>query len=251
MAINYFCSGFNKDIAFWDELGNRFKEDLSAYDRIVYIPGSTKEEKIQKTINEKIPSFNDHFKRVGIAFKDTKCITPTTSIEEAQEWIKNSNMVMLLGGNPFLQKDLLEDKELTNLLKNYDGVILGFSAGAMNMSKYIIITPCSEEYPNFDVRPGLNLADISIFPHNNFEGEIFSEKIYMGDETTISSDLNIVAQQYGNFYCLQDYQDGDITRVSLIRATNDSFEIITNNNGKVWEATSTTFNLVATSKKIK
>ena len=118
--------------------------------------------KIDKTINEKIPQFKEHFKKVGIEFKDVKCITPNTNKEDAQEWIINSDFIMLMGGNPFLQKDLIEVKGLSNLIKNHNGVIMGFSAGAMNMSKYIIITPCSEEYPEFDVRVGLNLSEISM-----------------------------------------------------------------------------------------
>lgn len=252
MAINYFCSGFNKTQAFWDELGIQLKNDLQAEKRIVYIPGSTKKEKLERTINEKIPFFTEHFKKIGISFDDVKCITPETSKEEAQEWIKESDMVMLMGGNPFLQKELIEEKELTKLLKNYDGVMMGFSAGAMNMSKYIIITPCSEEYPEFDVRMGLNLSEISIFPHNNFKGDIFPEIVYMGDETTISSDLNIVAKQYGPFYCLQDYNHEDsTTSVSLIRTTKDDFQILTHNDGKVWQATKDGFDLVNTKQKVK
>ena len=33
-----------------------------------------KKEKIDKTINEKIPQFKEHFKKVGIEFKDVKKI---------------------------------------------------------------------------------------------------------------------------------------------------------------------------------
>ena len=118
MAVNYFCSGFDKENAFWQELGDRLREDLPSQNRIVFIPGSTKKEKIDKTINEKIPQFKEHFKKVGIEFKDVKCITLDTSKEEAQEWVNNSDFVMLMGGNPFLQKDLIEAKGLTKLLKN-------------------------------------------------------------------------------------------------------------------------------------
>lgn len=254
MAVNYFCSGFDKDNAFWQELGERLREDLPSQNRIVFIPGSTKKEKIDKTINEKIPQFKEHFKKVGIEFKDVKCITPNTNKEDAQEWIINSDFIMLMGGNPFLQKDLIEVKGLSNLIKNYNGVIMGFSAGAMNMSKYIIITPCSEEYPEFDVRVGLNLSEISIYPHNNFDGDIFPKEVHMGDEVTVASDLNIVAKQYGNFYCLQDHlREDNTTSVSLIRTTPSSFEILTNNNGRVWEVTPTDFNLIDTNnlKKTK
>ena len=120
MAVNYFCSGFDKENAFWQELGDKLREDLPSQNRIVFIPGSTKKEKIDKTINEKIPQFKEHFKKVGIEFKDVKCITLDTSKEEAQEWVNNSDFVMLMGGNPFLQKDLIEAKGLTKLLKNYN-----------------------------------------------------------------------------------------------------------------------------------
>lgn len=252
MSINYFCSGFNKEKAFWDELGEQLRNDLIDTKRIVYIPASNKEEKIKRVIEEKMPIFREHFKKVGIEFQEEFCITPETEKEEAQSLVKDSNMIMLMGGNPFHQKNLLEAKGLTNLLKNYSGVILGFSAGAMNMSKYIVITPCSEEYPDFDVREGLNLSNISIFPHNNFDGEEYPEVVYMGDETTIASDLNIVAKEYGNFYCLQDHTHEDgTTSVSLIRTTKDEMVFLTDNDGKVWEVTPTSFDLVDTKKKVR
>jgi len=252
MSINYFCSGFNKENAFWEELGEKLRSDLMDKKRIVYIPASNKEEKIKRVIEEKIPIFNEHFKKIGIIFEEEICLTPNTSKEDAQRLVKESNMIMLMGGNPFHQREFIEEKGLTSLLKNYSGVILGFSAGAMNMSKYIIITPCSEEYPDFDIREGLNLSNLSIYPHNNFEGEIFPEKIFMGDEITVSKDLNQVAKEYGNFYCLQDYEHEDgTTSVSLIRIESDEIEFLINNNGKVWEVTPTSFNLIDTNRKVR
>lgn len=152
---------------------------------------------------------------------------------------------MLMGGNPFLQKDLIESKELRSILQNYNGVIMGFSAGAMNMSKHIIITTCSEEYPEFDIRPGLNLSNISIYPHNNFEGDVFPDKVDMAGEITTSSDLLKVAKEYGKFYCLQDHTlISGLTNVSLIRTSDSYIKIFTDNDGKVWEATELGFNLV-------
>ena len=154
-------------------------------------------------------------------------------------------MVMLMGGNPVLQQKLYLAKGLEPILKNYHGVILGFSAGAMNMSKYIIITPCSEEYPDFDIRPGLDLSGISIYPHNNFEGECFPDKVDAGGDVTISEDLLKIAREYGAFYCLQDYKRNDnLFDVSLIRTCGDDIQFIIENNGKVWEATGTEFRLL-------
>jgi len=236
MSVNYYCSGFNTKKAFFPELERRLKDDLSATKRIVYIPGSNTPEKIAKAFNKYIPTFTEHFKNIGIVFENVECITPDMDPDLAQNLVMNSNMVMMMGGNPFLQKELYESKGLTNILKKYNGVIMGFSAGAMNMSKYIIITPCSEEYPDFDVRPALNLDELSIYPHNNFEGDIFPEYIDMGGEVTRTSDLLKVAQEYGNFYCLQDHElESGNTNVSLIRCCGNDIQIIIENNGKVFE----------------
>lgn len=245
VSVNYFCSGFNKENAFFESFAQSLKKDLKNTKQIVYIPGGNSEEKIARTINEKIPEFTNHFKKIGIIFENVKCITNDISKEEAIKLVKESSMVFLLGGNPFLQKELFESKGLKEVLKNYDGVILGISAGAMNMSKYIIVTPCSDEYPNFDIRPGLNLSNISIYPHNNFKGNIFPKKIYMGDEVTHSKDLLKVSNEYGSFYCLQDYyRDDGLTDVSIIRTYKNKINIITENDGKVWEVRDNNFNLI-------
>ena len=244
-SINYFCSGFDINNAFWDELACQLKADLKNTKRIVYIPGSTKENKIEKAKNVYIPAFTEHFRKIGIEFEYVECITPDMSKEEAQKLVLDSNMIFLLGGNPFLQQELYNSKGLVPILKKYNGVIMGMSAGAMNMSKYIIITPCSEDYPDFDIRPGLNLANISIYPHNNFEGESFPELVDLGGEITKSKDLIKVACEYSNFYCLQDYKNNEgIVQVSLIRTCGKEIEIFTNNDGKVWEVSKEGFTII-------
>ena len=97
------------------------------------------------------------------------------------------------------------------------------SAGAMYMSKNIIIVPCSNEYPNFHIEEGLNLAGISIYPHNNFMGDIFPKQIVNDEEITKSGDLIKVAKEYGEFCLIQDnYINENITKVSLIRVENNN-----------------------------
>ncbi len=208
MSKNYYCSGFDVENAFKGEFEKNLKNDLQKTTRIVYIPGGVQKEKIEKTFNIYVPAFIKHFKRINIEFENINILTPNTTTEEARNWIENSDMVFLMGGNPFVQKQLLESKGLTKLLKNYDGVVLGISAGAMNMSKYIIITPCSEEYPKFQIEDGLNLSNISVYPHINFSGNNVPENIDSDKENISMKDLMKVSEEYGEFYCLQDYFDG-------------------------------------------
>ena len=105
----------------------------------------------------------------------------------------------------------------------------------MLMSKYIIITPCSEEYPDFHIEEGMNLSNISIYPHNNFEGEEYPDILNIGDETYKKDDLLKVASDYGDFYLLQDhFVDRGITNVSLIRTCGNEIEFICEQGGKIF-----------------
>lgn len=232
----YYCSGFDINNAFGHGLGEMFKRELTDTKSIVFIPGGV--DKIEKAINKNIPVFLEHFKNVGIQFEHVGVITPDLSKQEAGELIRNADFVMLMGGNPLKQKELCSNLDLLKELQNYNGVMLGFSAGAMLMSKYIIITPCSEEYPDFQIEEGLNLDQISIYPHNNSSETIYPETLVVGDETYQREDFVKVAKEYGEFYLLQDnMRENGLTDVSVIKSSNGVLEYYIENEGKVWKAT--------------
>ena len=229
----YYCSGFDINNAFGHGLGDMFLNELKDTKSIVYIPGSP--EKIQKAREKYVPVFTEHFKNVGIQFDSSIIITPEMNNDEAQKAVKEASFIMLMGGDPFKQKEMCEKLGLLEELKKYDGLMLGFSAGAMLMSKHIIITPCSEEYPEFHIEEGLNLDGISIYPHNNTNQEEYPNTLVVGDETYQKEDLLKVANEYGEYYLLQDYlrEDG-LTDVSIIKSTNGSLEFYTENDGRIW-----------------
>ena len=234
MKANYFCSGFDINNAFWPELAERFKNEMVDTKSIVYIPGSP--QKIEKAKMKYIPAFTEHFRKAGIQFENSYLISPEMDSEEAKNLIDNASFIMLMGGDPFAQKEMCEKIGILENLKNYNGVMLGFSAGAMLMSKYIIITPCSEEYPDFRIEEGLGLDDLSIYPHNNISSEEYPDELIAGDEKYQKKDLLEVAQKYGNYYFLQDnLRENGLTDVSIIKSTNGVFEFYYENNGKIWE----------------
>ena len=232
----YYCSGFDIHNAFGHGLGEMFKRELTDTKSIIFIPGGA--DKIEKAINKNIPVFIEHFKNVGIQFEHVGVITPDLSKQEAGELIRNADFVMLMGGNPFKQKKLCIKLDLLRELQNYNGVMLGYSAGAMLMSKYIVITPCSEEYPDFQIEEGLNLDDISIYPHNNTSDKIYPETLVGGDETYQREDLVKVAKDCGEFFLLQDnMRENGWTDVSVIKSSNGKLEYYIENEGKVWKVT--------------
>lgn len=229
--VRYYCSGFDINNAFGHGLGDMFKSELKDTKSIVYIPAG--KERVEKAKEKYIPIFKEHFKNVGIKFEQINLITPELSSEQAKEVIKNASFIMITGGNPFHLKDMCKELDILDELKNYQGIMLGYSAGAMLMSKYIIIVPCSEEYPDFHIEEGLNLDNLSIYPHNNIDSEIYPEYIDVEGEVTRKDDLVRVSGEYGEFFLLQDNNND----ISIIKSNNGNIEYYTENNGKIWKVT--------------
>lgn len=232
--IRYYCSGFDINNAFGHGLGDMFKTELTDKKSIVYIPGSP--EKIEKAKTKYVPAFTEHFKRIGIEFEQSNIITPELSKEQAKEMIKSASFIMLMGGDPYKQRDMCKDLDILSDLKQFNGIMLGFSAGAMLMSQYIIITPCSEEYPEFHIEEGFNFDGISIYPHNNTSDEAYPDTLVVGDETYQKEDLIKVAREYGKYYLLQDnVREDGLCDVSIIKSIDGNIEYYYENDGKIWE----------------
>lgn len=232
--IRYYCSGFDTNNAFGHGLGDMFKNELADTKSIVYIPGGF--EKVEKARSKYVPTFTNHFKNVGIVFDKVNIITPDLTNDVAKEMITNASFIMLMGGDPFKQKEMCEQLGILEELKKFNGIMMGFSAGAMLMSKYMIVTPCSEEYPDFHIEEGLNFDEISIYPHNNTSFETYPDKLTAGEEVYCKQDLVKVASEYGKFYLLQDYQREDgLFDISIIKSTGENIDYYTENNGKIWE----------------
>ena len=247
--IRYYCSGFDINNAFGHGLGDIFKSELKDTKRIVYIPGSP--EKIEKAKTKYVPAFTQHFKNVGIEFDEVNIIEPTLSKEEAKKMIKDASFIMLMGGDPFKQRDLCKELDILEELKTFDGIMMGFSAGAMLMSKYMIITPCSVEYPDFHIEDGLNFDGLSIYPHNNTSDEEYPDKLVCGDETYKKEDLIKVAKEYGEFYLLQDsLREDGLFDISIIKSNNGDVEFYTENDGKIWIVKQNEIQLAISKEKV-
>lgn len=89
--------------------------------------------------------------------------------------ILNSDVVFLSGGHVGTQNQFFIDIKLKEIFKNYNGVVIGQSAGSMNSSVEVYDQPVTEEEfndPNFRVlKPGLGLTDIKVMPHMNVAKE--------------------------------------------------------------------------------
>ena len=227
--VRYYCSGFDTENAFGHGIGEMLKKELRETKSIVFIPGNP--EKVEKAKTKYLPAFVEHFKRVGIVFDNVYFISPEMSTKEAERLIKNADFVMLMGGEPYKMKGMCEKLQIMQVLKDYNGVMMGYSAGAMLMSKNIVITPCCEEYPEFHIEGGLGLDEISIYPHTNTQCDVFPDPLEVGGFVCHKKDFVIAAKQVGKLYLIQDIGKD----ISYVKSVDGRIELRTENNGKIWE----------------
>ena len=90
----------------------------------------------------------------------------------------------------------INELNLKELLKDYNGVIIGASGGAMNMAKKVYCIPEIEgEHKDKSFKKilnGLGLTNINIIPHYKlFEKKVFSDKIRMLEDILLPDSKKI------------------------------------------------------------
>ena len=87
------------------------------------------------------------------------------------ETIKGADCLFLMGGSVPTQNAYFEEIGLKDILKNYNGIIIGQSAGSMNCNNVVYAQPEEDEEfedKNFKRKiQGLGLVNFTIMPHMN------------------------------------------------------------------------------------
>lgn len=99
----------------------------------------------------------DSFSAFGVEESNIRIINSyTDSIETMQKEIASSDILYLPGGMPTLLYSRMKELELVEVIKNYQGVVIGCSAGAMVQFDQYYISP-DYEYPNYSEEEGFGL----------------------------------------------------------------------------------------------
>lgn len=86
----------------------------------------------------------------------------------AYRLVAESEFIVLCGGHVPTQNQFFRQIHLSRLIKKFEGVVMGISAGTMNSAVTVYAQPeeegeSSPDFPRF--LKGLGLADINILPH--------------------------------------------------------------------------------------
>ena len=158
-----FFSGFPTH-HFTDEIAEVLRENLPVRGRLVFISAWPED---HARNDEDSDGMHQMFAERGMGFASHFVIDRRTSPAEAAELVRAAGCVFLMGGDPVLQMALIRDLGLVSPLRESRAVILGVSAGAMNMGRQV-----AEIWDSKAFYEGLGLADITIKSHYT-EGDWF------------------------------------------------------------------------------
>ena len=152
----------------------------------------------------------ESFNKSGFDFKNGKIIDNRFK-GNIKEEILNSDIVFLCGGHTPTEMKYFEEINLREILKEYEGIIIGQSAGSLNLADMVVCAPeYEEEIGTNYVWKGLGQTNVNIEPHFNLEDNDILRKellklsleypIYAICDGTHIFDNGEVATIYGDAY---------------------------------------------------
>ena len=159
-AIGFF-SGF-PDRRFTDEIAGHLEKDLPVRKRIVFITACPEE---YRQNDEDSAGMNHMFVEYGIGFEKFCVIDNRTEAADAQIWAREADCFFLMGGGVCReQMQLMRDKGIYDIVRDGPAMVLGVSAGSMNMGKTTV-----DIWESLVPYEGLGFADITMIGHFSYD----------------------------------------------------------------------------------
>ena len=165
MNTCFLTSYFDNDFTY--EFAMEFKKNSQINKTFVFIASSFNNFlKTDKYCNNIL----DLFRKINIIFDNVKIIDYRVNKEDAKAIILNSDVVWLAGGDTLMQMRYFNEYNLKAVLNNFKGIIIGMSAGSINMADKVVLARDEEEnVTELSVYNGLGLVSINIEPHLDFD----------------------------------------------------------------------------------
>lgn len=209
---------------------NRFLDNLSEalpeHPRCLFICSDPDSPELTDRVGEEMAGA---FAEAGIEFSDFQ-VLDWRNQDNAQMLIWESDFIILSGGHVPTQNVFFQELGLRGLLENYQGVVMGISAGTMNSADRVYVQPEEEgesapDFPRF--LPGLGITDVNVLPHyqqvkdNLLDGRRLIEDITFSDSmgecffAFVDGTYLLIADGhttlFGEAYCIRD---GEIEQIS-------------------------------------
>lgn len=107
------------------------------------------------------------FAEAGITFSKYS-VLDAANAQSAKKLVHSSDFIIFAGGHVPTQNAFLNAIRMRQLLSDFDGVVMGISAGSMNLADVVYVQPeePGESSPEFQrFARGLGLTEYQILPH--------------------------------------------------------------------------------------
>lgn len=203
MTVYYYLGWFTE--SFSPRLAQALQTDITDRQTLVQISAMPTEEGF---IGEAERSW---LTAIDIEFRDIHTIDEYTTIEQARYLIGKASVILLTGGDTRWQWQLVERLQLREVLLQSEAVIIGASAGAINMSATWICSPTfGYDITGTTVYKGLGLSPFAMLSHFDLENRF----------TQVAQALTALAQQY------QVYVSNKNCAIRVEKERHDYFGVI-------------------------
>lgn len=131
------------------------------------------------------------FDQADISFNEYHLINYRIQKKDTQLFIQNASVIFLLGGDTIKQNEFLIEYDIPNAIKKSRAIVMGASAGAINMStKWLCSKKFGYNVEISSVYDGIGLDDFSVLSHFDLENNI---TLLQSELSSLSEEINIYA----------------------------------------------------------
>ena len=143
------------------------------------------------------------YEHSGIIFEEY-ILLDRRNQEQATELVSKAEFIVLAGGHVPTQLDFFYELNLRQLLTDFDGIVMGISAGTMNSADIVYVHPEREGETAFTddqrYRQGLGLCKAMVLPHYQIIKNDVLDGMRLFEDVAYSDS----AKSGYDFYCLPD-----------------------------------------------
>ncbi|WP_455717949.1 Type 1 glutamine amidotransferase-like domain-containing protein [Anaerosporobacter sp.] len=156
ILTSMFSNGFN------DEIAEQFRKIIIKRNKFAFI--ASEFEKIHEITDKYFEFFLNMFKEKGIHFEKAYVVDGRMTKEEAKKAVAEADVIWLSGGDTPTEFNYILKYGLDKIIKDHNGVVIGMSAGSINLAETAICT-VSCEHNKQEIYSGLGCVNISVKPH--------------------------------------------------------------------------------------
>jgi dipeptidase E len=170
-----FPNGFQAQVA------EVFRQKISKRNKFAFV--ASEFEHLHEKTDKYYHFFLNMFEDIGLHFEEAYVVDGRMNAEQSSKAVAEADVVWLSGGDTPTEFGYFQKYGLVDVLKAHGGVIIGMSAGSINMAKTAICTLSCGHYKQ-EIYDGLGCVDISVEPHFARE-KVTDELLELSEKYTI------------------------------------------------------------------